>query len=52
MQFFPNYQITLTCHLAEDFETTEGESEDLYDKYMEIAGWMVRRDSLLTQKKT
>jgi hypothetical protein len=23
----------------EDFETTEGESEDLYEKLMEMAGW-------------
>ena len=22
-----------------DFETTEGETEDLYDKLMEMAGW-------------
>ena len=25
----------------EDFETTEGETEDLYDKLMEMAGWKV-----------
>ena len=25
----------------EDFETTEGESEDLYDKLMEMLGWKV-----------
>ena len=25
----------------EDFETTEGESVDLYDKLMEMAGWIV-----------
>jgi hypothetical protein len=25
----------------EDFETTEGESEDLYDKLMEMTGWTV-----------
>ena len=25
----------------EDFETTEGESQDLYDKLMEKAGWTV-----------
>jgi len=25
----------------EDFETTEGESEDLYDKFMEMSGWTV-----------
>jgi hypothetical protein len=23
----------------EDFETTEGETQDLYDKLMEMAGW-------------
>ena len=23
----------------EDFETTEGETEDLYDKLMEMVGW-------------
>ena len=26
---------------VEDFETTEGESEDLYDKLMEMTGWKV-----------
>ena len=26
----------------EDFETTEGELEDLYDKLMEMEGWKVR----------
>ncbi len=25
----------------EDFETTEGETEDLYDKLMEMTGWKV-----------
>jgi hypothetical protein len=25
----------------EEFETTEGESVDLYDKLMEMAGWIV-----------
>ena len=25
----------------EDFETTEGEGEDLYDKVMEMMGWKV-----------
>jgi hypothetical protein len=25
----------------EDFETTEGETVDLYDKLMEMAGWIV-----------
>jgi len=25
----------------EDFETTEGETEDLYDKLMEMTGWTV-----------
>ena len=25
----------------EDFETTEGESVDLYDKLMEMDGWIV-----------
>ena len=25
----------------EDFETNEGESEDLYDKLMEMTGWKV-----------
>ena len=23
----------------EDFETTEGDTEDLYDKHMEMTGW-------------
>jgi hypothetical protein len=25
----------------EDFETTEGESVDLYDKLMDMTGWIV-----------
>ncbi len=25
----------------EDFETNEGETEDLYDKLMEMSGWKV-----------
>ena len=25
----------------EDFETTEGETEDLHDKLMEVVGWKV-----------
>ncbi len=25
----------------EDFETTEGETEDLHDKLMEMVGWKV-----------
>ena len=29
------------CVTEEDFETTEGESEDLYDKLMEMSGWTV-----------
>jgi len=29
------------CLTEEDFETTEGESVDLYDKLMEMAGWIV-----------
>jgi len=31
----------------EDFETTEGESVDLYDKLMAMVGWTVR-DHVLT----
>ena len=28
------------AHVTEqDFETTEGEAQDLYDKLMEMAGW-------------
>ncbi len=30
----------------EDFETTEGESVDLYDKLMAMAGWTVRDHAL------
>jgi hypothetical protein len=29
----------------EDFEATEGEAEDLYDKLMEMAGWKVTKKS-------
>jgi hypothetical protein len=26
----------------EDFQSTEGETEDLYDKLMEMVGWKVK----------
>ncbi len=29
----------------EDFETTEGETVDLYDKLMEMTGWIVTAES-------
>ena len=32
---------SVTHVTEEDFETTEGESEDLYDKLMEMTGWKV-----------
>ena len=35
-------EIWKVTHVTEeDFETTEGESEDLYDKLMEMTGWKV-----------
>jgi hypothetical protein len=30
----------------EDFETTEGESVDLYDKLMQMVGWTVKDNDL------
>ena len=33
--------LSVTHVTEEDFETTEGESEDLYDKLMEMTGWKV-----------
>ena len=36
----------------EDFETTEGESEDLYDKLMEMSGWTVTDKELETPYPT
>ena len=32
---------SVTHVTEEDFETTEGETEDLYDKLMEMTGWKV-----------
>ena len=35
-------EICEVAHVTEeDFETTEGEEEDLYDKLMEMVGWKV-----------